>query len=63
MDFFFLMVATLLPNLTEYILNYDFDFDIVSFPFSDDDVPRAPSYGVYIAQLIWFDRVYMLECS
>ena len=29
----------------------DFDFDIVNFPFLDDDVPRRPSYGVYISQL------------
>ena len=34
----------------------DFDFDIVNFPFLDDDVPRA-SYGVYISQLIRFARV------
>ena len=30
----------------------DFDFDIVNFPFLDGDVPRRPSYGVYITQLI-----------
>ena len=30
----------------------DFDFDIVDFPFFDGDVPRRPSYGVYISQLI-----------
>ena len=29
----------------------DFDFDIVNFPFLDGDVPRCPSYGVYISQL------------
>ena len=34
----------------------DFDFDIVNFPFLDDDVPRRTSYGVYISQLIRFDR-------
>ena len=34
----------------------DFDFDIVNFPFLDDDVPRRPSYGVYISQLIRFAR-------
>ena len=28
----------------------DFDFDIVKFPFLDGDVPRRPSYGVYISQ-------------
>ena len=26
----------------------DFNFDIVNFPFLDGDVPRSPSYGVYI---------------
>ena len=35
----------------------DFDFDIVKFPFLDGDVPRRPSYGVYISQLIRFTRV------
>ena len=34
----------------------NFDFDIVIFPFLDDDVPRSTSYGVYIAQLIRFAR-------
>ena len=28
----------------------DFVFEIVNFPFLDDDVPRAASYGVYISQ-------------
>ena len=35
----------------------DFDFDIVNFPFLVGDVPRRPSYGVYISQLIRFARV------
>ena len=35
----------------------DFDFNIVNFPFLDGDVPRSPSYGVYISQLIRFARV------
>ena len=34
----------------------DFDFEIVNFPFLDDDVPRSTSYGVYISQLIRFAR-------
>ena len=33
----------------------DFDFDIVNFPFLDDDVPRSTSYGG--SQLIRFDSV------
>ena len=35
-----------------YDKRYDFDFDIVNFPFLDGDVPRSTSYGVYISQLI-----------
>ena len=35
----------------------DFNFEIVNFPFPDGDVPRSPSYGVYISQLIRFARV------
>ena len=34
-----------------------FDFDIVNFPFLDCDVPRRPSYGVYISYLYRFARV------
>ena len=35
----------------------DFNFEIVNFPFFDGDVPRSPSYGVYISKLIRFARV------
>ena len=35
----------------------DFNFEIVNFPFLDGDVPRSPSYGVYISQLIRIARV------
>ena len=35
----------------------DSDVEIVNFPFLDGDVPRSPSYGVYISQLIRFARV------
>ena len=35
----------------------DFNFEIVNFPFLDGDVPRSPSSGVYISQLIRFSRV------
>ena len=35
----------------------DFHFAIVNFPFLDGDVPRRPSYGVYISQVIRFARV------
>ena len=35
----------------------DFNFEKVNFPFLDGDVPRSPSNGVYISQLIRFARV------
>ena len=35
----------------------DFDFPITNFPFLDGDVPLAPSYGVYISQLVRFARI------
>ena len=35
----------------------DFNFEIVNLPFLDGDVPRSPSYGVYISQLTRFARV------
>ena len=35
----------------------DFNFEIVNFPFLGEDVPRSPSYGVYISQIIRFARV------
>ena len=34
-----------------------FYFEIVNVPFLDEDVPRSPSYGVYISHLIRFARV------
>ena len=34
----------------------DFGFPIVNFPCLSDDVPRLPSYGIYILQLARFAR-------
>ena len=30
----------------------DFNFEIVKFPFLDGDVPRSPSYGVYVLRKV-----------
>ena len=46
-----------LCSLQNYDKHDDFDFEIPNFPFLDGDVPRHPSYGVYISQLIRFARV------
>ena len=42
---------------------YDFNFERVNFPFLDGDVPRSPSYGVYISQLIRFARMLMTSTT
>ena len=34
----------------------DFGFPIINFPWLSGDVPRLPSYGVYISQLVRFAR-------
>ena len=34
-----------------------FNFETFKFPFLDGDVPRSPSFGVYISQRIHFARL------
>ena len=31
----------------------DFNFEILNFVFFDGDVPRSPSYGIYISMLFF----------
>ena len=40
-----------------YIKTDNISYYIVNFPLLDGDVPRSPSYGAYISQLIRFARV------
>ena len=40
-----------------YDKQHDSNFEIVNFTFLGENVPRSPSYGVYISQLIRFARV------
>ena len=40
-----------------YAKRDDFNFEIDNFLFLGGGVPRSPSYGVYISQLISFVRV------
>ena len=53
----FITNGTVLSEM--YDKRYVITFEIINFPFLDEDVPRTPSYGVYILQLIRFPR----ECS
>ena len=34
----------------------DFNFHITNFPFLSSNIPSSPAYGVYISQLIRYDR-------
>ena len=54
---FYLSISNGFVSSKIYDKRNDFDFEIVNFPFLDGDIPRAPSYGFYISQLIRFARV------
>ena len=41
-----------------YVKWDDLNFKLVNFLFFDGDVPRSPSYSVYISQLFRFARVF-----
>ena len=53
-----LSITNVIVSSKIYDKRDDFNFEIVNFPFLDGDVPRSPSYGVYISQPIRFARVY-----
>ena len=41
-----------------------YDFDLVNLPFLDGDIPRRPSYGIYISHLFALqERLRMLVTS
>ena len=52
-----LSISNAIVSTKIYDKRDEFDFEIVNFPFLDDDGPRSTSYGVYISQLIRFARV------
>ena len=57
LDLNYLSITNGIVSSKIYDKRDDFNFEIVNFPFLDGDVPRSPSYGVYISQLIRFARV------
>ena len=57
MDFYLSMSDKMVLSRLKFMINDDFDKDIVNFPFLDGDVPRSTSYAVYISQLICFARM------
>ena len=46
-----------------YVKRDYFDFEIVNFPFLDGDVPRSPSYGVFLSFSVLLECVLMLITS
>ena len=53
-----LFITNGIVNSKIYDKRDDFYFEIfVVFPFLGGDVPRSPSYGIYMSQLIRFARV------
>ena len=53
-----LSITNGIVSFKNYDKRDDFNFEIVNFPFVDGDVPRSPSYGAYISQLIRFASVW-----
>ena len=51
-----LSISNAIVSTKIYYKPDDLEFEIVNSPFSDGDVPRSTSYGVYISQLIRFAR-------
>ena len=35
----------------------DYDFDVISFPYLDGNIPQGQSYGIFISQLIIYARI------
>ena len=35
----------------------DYNFQVITFPFLDGNIPKAPSYGVYISQLVRYCHI------
>ena len=52
-----LSIPNVIVSTKFYDKRDDFDFEIISFPFLDGDVPRSTSYGVYFSQLFRFARL------
>ena len=46
-----LLISNDIVSTKIYDKRDDFDFEIVTFPFLDGDVPGSTSYGVYISSL------------
>ena len=39
----------------------DYDFDVISFPYLDSNIPKGQSYGIFISQLIRYARINTID--
>ena len=56
------MLISLFPNqgkfrITLYDKRKDYNFDVISYPFLDGNIPKNLSYGVFSSQLIRMAKV------
>ena len=54
--------SVMIVNNTKFYFSlYDkhnhYDFDVISFPFLDGNIPKGQSYGVFISQLVRYARI------
>ena len=56
--FLYLNLSNIIISTKTYDKRDDFDFDLILFPFFDEDVPCATTYGVYNSQLIRLARTF-----
>ena len=60
----YLSISNAIVSTKIYDKRDDFEFEIVNFPFSDGDVHRSTSYGVYISQqFVLLEHLAMLLTS
>ena len=45
-----------MTSMCSMLIRNDFNFPIINFPFLSSNIPSAPAYGVYVAQLIRYAR-------
>ena len=43
--------------ITLYDKRRDYNFEVISFPFLDGNIPKGPTYGIFISQLVRFAQI------
>ena len=64
-----MLVATSKFYIKLYDKRNDYDFDVISFPYLNGDIPKGQSYEIFISQLIRYARIntsfsnYISDCK